>query len=72
MTRQHFEAIAITLGARMRQYDPGPERLAVYATARDLATDFSRFNSAFDLDRFMLFVLEVAENRRDLTGKKAH
>lgn len=72
MTRQHFEAIAITLGAQMRQYGQGPERQAVYTAARDLATDFSRFNPAFDIDRFMLFVLEVAENRRDLTGKKVH
>lgn len=71
MTRKHFEAIAITLGFQMRQHDAdSPERKAIHQTASALAIDFRTFNSNFDVDRFLGFVLDVAEGRRDLDGKK--
>jgi hypothetical protein len=71
MTRKHFEAIAITLGFQMRQHDvDSPARIAVYQTACALAVDFRTINPRFDIDRFLEFVLDVAEGRRDFDGKK--
>lgn len=71
MTRKHFEAIAITLGFQMRQHDAdSPERRAIYQTACALVVDFRTINSNFDTDRFLDFVLDVAEGRRNFFGKK--
>lgn len=71
MTRKHFEAIAITIGYRMRDYEPASrEWHAVADTATALCHDFSAANPSFDRDRFIEFVLDVAAGRRDLDGKK--
>lgn len=71
MTRKHFEAIAITLGYQLRQYPTnGAEYNAIVQTAAALCRDFAAANSAFYGDRFMAFMYDVAEGRRDLDGKK--
>lgn len=71
MTRKHFEAIAITLGSQLRRYDPDSfEAVAIRQTANALCSDFARANPAFYGDRFIAFMSDVAEGRRDLMGKK--
>lgn len=71
MTRKHFQAIAITIGYRMRDYAPNSrEWTAIADTATALCHDFRAANSGFDRDKFMEFVLDVAAGRRDLDGKK--
>lgn len=70
MTRKHFQAIAITIGYQMRQYPANsPEWNAIVDTAAALCRDFAAANSAFYGDRFMEFVYDVSEGRRDLDGK---
>lgn len=71
MTRKHFEAIAITIGHALREHDPnGPEYRAILDTTADLAGTFKQINPAFDFDRFGQFVVDVAQGRRGLDGKK--
>jgi hypothetical protein len=71
MTRKHFTAIAITLGQQMRRYDERPaECQVIWETAIELARDFRVANPRFDVQRFLEFVRDVAEYRRDLDGKQ--
>lgn len=71
MTRKHFEAIAITLGYQLRQYEPGSaEYNAVTDAATALCHDFATANRAFARDRFLAFMFEVASGARDLDGRK--
>lgn len=71
MTRKHFEAIAITLGQQMRRHDDDSAAWsAIWETAIELARDFRVANPRFDVQRFLEFVRDVAEYRRDLDGKR--
>ncbi len=70
MTRKHFQAIAITLGAQMRDHEPLSEgQMIIWTTASLLAADFRAASPSFDTQRFLDFVAEVATYRRDLDGK---
>jgi hypothetical protein len=71
MTRKDYNLIAISLGSSLR--DVQYESAAWYtlkAAARTLADDLRSTNSRFDRERFLDFVLDVAEGRRDFDGKK--
>jgi hypothetical protein len=71
MTRKHYETIAISLGSSLR--DTYKESAAWYTVLRVvnvLADDLRATNARFDRDRFVEFVLDVAEYRRDLDGKR--
>lgn len=71
MTRKHFQQIAMALGFQMRQYDAGStEWSAVHQAASSLAVEFLVINPRFDQARFLEYVMDVAEGRRDLTGKR--
>lgn len=71
MTRKHFETIAISLGGEMRGAINGSAPwYTILRVARVLASDLRATNPRFDADRFVDFVLDVAEGRRDLDGKK--
>lgn len=71
MTRKHFEQIAIAIGFQMRQHDAdSTEREAIRQTASALSVEFLIINPRFDHVRFLEYVLDVAENRRDVCGKK--
>jgi hypothetical protein len=71
MTRKHFETIAISLGYQMRNaYNGSAPWYTILGVARNLASDLRATNPRFDPDRFVEFVLDVAEGRRDLEGKK--
>lgn len=70
MTRKHFEAVAITIGAQMREHAVGDDAwCAILTTANLLCHDFRRANPSFDSNRFLQFVLDVANGDRDLDGK---
>lgn len=70
MTRKHFEAVAITIGAQMRNYEiNSAEWQAIFQTASLIAADFRAANPRFVPTRFIQFVLDVANYRRDLDGK---
>lgn len=70
MTRKHFQAIAITIGAQMRKHEVGgTEWNAIYETAELMCGDFRAANSAFQPTRFLAFVLDVAHYRIGLDGK---
>lgn len=73
MTRKHFETIAISLGWSMRDRF-APDSIgwnAILDAAATIAADLRAINPRFDTDRFLEFVLDVAEYRRGLDGKKA-
>ena len=71
MTRKHFETIAISIGWSMRASEPGSIGWnAILDTAATIASDLRTVNPRFDRDRFVEFVLDVAECRRDLEGKR--
>lgn len=70
MTRKHFQEIAITIGSQMRKHQKdGAEWAVLLETAALMCADFRAANSAFQPDKFLLFVLDVANYRRDLNGK---
>jgi hypothetical protein len=72
MTRKHFETIAISLGSSMREYQADTTGwIAILDAARTLAAELRAINPRFDTYRFLEYVLDVAEGRRDLDGKKA-
>ena len=71
MTRKDYNLIATSLGSSLR--DVHYESAAWYtlkAAARTLADDLRATNPRFDRERFLEYVLDVAEGRRDLDGKK--
>lgn len=71
MTRKHFETIAISLGQTMRDYpNESNEWEAIHDAALNIAQDLRSLNPRFDPDRFLDFVLQVADGTRDLDGKK--
>jgi hypothetical protein len=72
MTRKHYILIANTLGAEMYWERQDKEaRDVIYLTAKALASALKTDNPRFDTTRFLEHVLDVAEGRRDLDGKKA-
>lgn len=80
MTRKHFEALALSLGLTLRNFERNTAQYAgAWAAAYNIAHDLSvttnpQFasvaNPRFDPERFMAYVLDVYEGRRDLMGKK--
>lgn len=74
MTRQHFQALAITFGNALRQVDQCPDQPNLESTVAALQKDIMRvcktFNSAFRNDDFQAFVDDVRYFRRDLDGRK--
>jgi hypothetical protein len=71
MTRKHFETIAISLGYSLRNtVKESVEWYVVLGVARGLAVDLRATNPRFDSDRFVEFVRDVGEYRRDLDGKR--
>lgn len=71
MTRKHFNSIAISIGWTLRDYErESREWNAILDTASTIAADLRVVNPRFDTDRFLNFVLDVAERRRDLEGRK--
>jgi hypothetical protein len=71
MTRKHYETIAISLGGSLREtIKQSAPWYTILAVARNLADDLRATNARFDRDRFLEYVLDVAEYRRDLDGKK--
>ena len=71
MTRKHFETIAISLGGELRQtVRESAPWYTILGVARVLASDLRTVNPRFDEDRFLEYVLDVAEYRRNLDGKK--
>ena len=80
MTRKHFEAIALSLGLTLRNFERNTAQYAgawaaAYNIAHDLSTTTnpqfaSAANPRFDPVQFMAYVLDVYEGRRDLMGKK--
>jgi hypothetical protein len=71
MTRKHYETIAISLGSSLRDtFKESAAWYTVICVVKTLADDLRATNPRFDRDRFVEFVLDVAEYRRDLDGKK--
>lgn len=71
MTRKHFNSIAISIGWRMRDYErESREWEAILDTAATIAADLRAMNSRFDTDRFLGLILDVADEGRDLEGRK--
>lgn len=71
MTRKHFETIAISLGYSLRNtFKESAAWYTVLSVVNALADDLRATNARFDRDRFVEFVLDVAEYRRDLDGKR--
>jgi hypothetical protein len=71
MTRKHYILIANSLGSHMR-FERGDSKAqeVIYLTAQELSHALHADNPRFDRARFLEHVLDVAEGRRDLDGKK--
>ncbi len=72
MTKKHFEAFATAFGYQLRFMDTkNDEQIKTFwLVVKTFEDTAKQFNSMFDAETFANWILDVAEKRRDLDGKK--
>jgi hypothetical protein len=69
MTRKDYVALAISMGLALRWMQDCESKDGAYAMAREVADSLNASNMNFQRGRFLDFVYEVADGKRDAEGK---
>lgn len=72
MTKKHFEAFATAFGHQLRFIDATnlDQIKAFWLAVASFESTAKQLNPNFDANKFGEWVADVAENRRDVNGKK--
>lgn len=69
MSRKHFESVATSLGLAWKHADAETDA-GFFAAVGAVADAFKEENPRFDFDRFVSWVFEVRDGKRDAMGRK--